>query len=172
MSGRIKYTKGQKFGKLTFVKDIYSDDIHRKAIFLCHCGKEFVAHIHNVKSGRKKSCGCLWKSTARETHTTHGLSHHPLYPLWTTIKQRCYNPNSKFFCIFGAKGIKVCEEWKNDFKAFYDWAIASGWQEGFKLRIKLRHIGFEPNNCYWITKEEYEEKIKQHLIEYYEKKFS
>ena len=36
---------------------------------------------------------------------------------------RCYNKNSTKYYAYGARGINVCEEWKNDFLKFYDWAM-------------------------------------------------
>ena len=51
---------------------------------------------------------------------THGLTKHPIYKVWTSMKNRCYHrPNGSYM----KKGIKVCDEWINDFKTFYNWAI-------------------------------------------------
>lgn len=35
----------------------------------------------------------------------------------------CYNSNNKDYKDYGGRGIAVCDEWKNDFKAFWDWSI-------------------------------------------------
>ena len=36
------------------------------------------------------------------------------------MKDRCYNPNNSHFKYYGGKGITVCNEWKDNFKLFYD----------------------------------------------------
>lgn len=86
--------------------------------------------------------------------TTHGLRSHPLYGKWWDMKSRCYRPNRDRYNCYGGRGIKVCDEWKDDFKAFYDWAIAAGWKEGLTLdRIDVDG-NYEPSNCKWVTKHE------------------
>ena len=46
----------------------------------------------------------------------------PLYGVWNGMKQRCCNPNNHKFKTYGARGISVCSEWKNNFWDFYNWA--------------------------------------------------
>ena len=58
----------------------------------------------------------------------HGLSKHPLKQIWSDMKQRCYNKNGRQYKNYGARGIIVCKEWKNDLKIFHDWAIQNGWK--------------------------------------------
>lgn len=48
----------------------------------------------------------------------HGLSRHPLYAVWSQMKQRCNNPNRPKYYLYGGRGIKVCDEWINDFPQF------------------------------------------------------
>ena len=51
----------------------------------------------------------------------------PLYTVYLGMKKRCYTPSTTGFENYGGKGIQVCEEWKNDFSVFYEWAIRSGY---------------------------------------------
>jgi len=80
----------------------------------------------------------------------HGLCSHPLYGCWKRIKTRCYNPNCADFQDYGGRGITVCEEWKDDFSAFMEWALSHGWEEGLSIERIDFNEGYTPNNCKWI----------------------
>lgn len=44
----------------------------------------------------------------------------PTYESWQMMKERCHNPNSVDYGRYGARGIVVCEEWRNSFQAFLE----------------------------------------------------
>lgn len=79
------------------------------------------------------------------------VSHTRLYRVWANMKARCNNPNNTVFKYYGAKGIKVCEEW-NDFEPFAKWATENGYDEYAKRgKTTLDRIdvlkGYSPYNC-------------------------
>lgn len=72
-SKRIIYSEGQLIGEygISFIKEVPSNPIKgRRAIFKCHCGKEFESLIQGIKTSHYKSCGCYrdWKSK-QNVHT-------------------------------------------------------------------------------------------------------
>ena len=70
------------------------------------------------------------------------------------MKARCYYKNHTHYTSYGGRGISVCDEWSNNFRAFYEWAMANGYREGLTIdRIDVNGI-YEPSNCPWPTKSE------------------
>lgn len=104
------------------------------------------------KSGEVKSCGCLRRDVSTNRHLTHGLSHHPLFRVWWSMLERCYSESNKSFCDYGGRGIFVCDEWKDDFKTFYDWAIGNGYKDGLSIDRIDNDGNYEPSNCRWVEK--------------------
>jgi len=84
----------------------------------------------------------------------HGLIHHPLYRKWSDMRNRCNNPNNNSYDRYGAKGVRVCKQWDNDFESFYQWSIENGWKPGLVISRKGDTGNYEPNNCEYKTAHE------------------
>ena len=124
-------------------------------IYKCgFCGNEFKALVRHINSGNTKSCGCYQKRRVSESHKTHGLNGTRIYNIWAGIKDRTLKPKNKHYHYYGGRGIKICDEWKNDFMSFYTWAMSNGYEENKGLSIdRIDNDGnYCPENCKWTTR--------------------
>lgn len=151
MGKLIDYT-GQRFGRLTVVKQMPA--IKRRARWLCRCdcGAEVVEKADHLRRGHAKSCGCLRRDVMREKASTiDGHYYEKLHGVWNGMKQRCFNKSSKDFKYYGALGVTVCQAWVEDYLAFREWALDHGYKDGLSIDRIDPFGNYEPNNCRWIT---------------------
>lgn len=81
---------------------------------------------------------------------THGMSRTRLHNIWLTMRQRCEKPHCTGWHKYGAKGIRVCEEWST-FETFRDWAYENGYSEDLTIDRINPKGNYEPSNCRWVT---------------------
>ena len=111
----------------------------------CDCGSKSV--VRDDSLGKVVSCGCYVKESR---HTVHAATGSPEYVAWTSMKRRCMDPNATGFKNYGGRGIKVCDEWLNDFTAFYDHVGPRPTSKHSLDRID-NDGDYEPGNVRWAT---------------------
>lgn len=150
---RINFSEiiGKKFNQLTIISYAEKRKDQNYLLVRCDCGLEKIMMWENIRSGKSKSCGCL-------SYRVMFGRRHPLYKRWLQMKARCYNKKFKHYNNYGGRGVTVCNEWRNDFESFFNWAIEAGWKEGLELdkdiipkRLGIPAIIYSPEMCCWVT---------------------
>lgn len=141
-TARHKDLTGLRFGLLTVKSFAYVNE--RGQTYWnceCDCGNTVVRRSSHLKERNIPSCGC------RKGNTIHGLSDTRIYTIYNQMIARCYKPYSQSYCNYGKRGITVCKEWKDDFLAFYKWAIANGYRDNLSIDRIDNDGNYEPTNC-------------------------
>lgn len=142
---------GNRYGRLTVIN--YSHSSSQGCTYWvckCDCGDEKVICGIGLRGGLTQSCGCLRKEITAVNSFRHGHSRDRLYKTWTGMKQRCYTETSQDYPDYGGRGVTVCETWKNEFMAFREWAIRSGYTDDLTIERLDTSGNYEPGNCTWI----------------------
>ncbi len=162
---------GQRFGRLTVLEFVLTEGHRSFWKCQCECGNISVVNGMYLKTGRTQSCGCIQKEIAAQLKTKHNLHDTRLYKIWIDMKKRCYNPNQTHFKDYGGRGILVCGDWKDNFQAFYDWAMSNGYDDNLTIdRIDNNGI-YEPSNCHWVDMKSQSRNTRRNVkIEYNGKK--
>lgn len=121
-------------------------------LYKCFCENEFECLKTLINTNRKTHCGCISKQKRSIGRTKHGLHSSRLYKIRQNMIQRCTNEKVPNYSSYGAKGVTVCDEWKNDLMSFYNWAIKNGYKDNLSIDRINPNGNYEPDNCRWETK--------------------
>ncbi len=138
--------KGLRYGHLT-IED-YKD---RMFVCRCDCG-----NTKSVKPtllfARKYVCCGLDCKYHQEQYD--GRYKERLYRIWRGMLYRCYNDKAKSYRLYGARGISICDEWRDDYNAFKKWALENGYADDLSIDRINGDGNYEPSNCRWATRKQ------------------
>jgi len=160
---RKDYT-GSRFGCLTVIRDVGSTaapgtskhGAQRLWLLQCDCGRTTVLPVGDfARSGYRARRFCsrdcrLLRELLSQQHSQHGMSQHPAYAVWRSLRGRCRLPTHQAWKNYGARGITVCARWDSSFENF--WAdMGPTYQPGLTIEQRNNDAGYSPENCYWTT---------------------
>lgn len=176
---------GKTFGRLYVVKKsgyktYPSGRKHSLYLCKCSCGNEKIVDYCNLYRGNTKSCGCYSmelrksRSGVNANNYKNGIYGKRLRAIYSSMKQRCFNPNNPTYKNYGERGITVCPEWlgEDGFSNFGKWAYENGYNPKAKRgECTLDRIdnneNYCPENCRWAdSKTQSRNKRDNVLIEY------
>ena len=139
---------GKRFGAYVVLGASSSPTRGSNRYWECQCDCGVVKDVQgcNLKSGASKSCGCV-------KNQKHGMSRSPEYTTWRAMKRRCYDEGFKSYYYCGARGIEVCDRWKDSFENFFaDMGLKPSSRHSLD---RINHDkDYGPDNCRWATHEE------------------
>lgn len=151
---------GKVFGRLTALSFIKGG----KWLCQCECGRETAIWTSSLIKGLTKSCGCTWHAVSGRK--THGLTESAEYKVWCGVKRRCLNKNEKAYKRYGARGITICDRWKDSFENFL---ADMGQRPSAAHEIdRIDNDGnYEPCNCRWLEKaKQAQNRSSNHTVSY------
>lgn len=95
--------------------------------------------------------------------TTHNMYGTKEYRAWNAMKDRCSNPNNKYYNHYGGRGITVCYRWLR-FEGFY--ADMGEAPKNYCLDRIDNDGNYEPTNCTWVTHAEQHRNTRHNVLDY------
>jgi hypothetical protein len=139
---------------MRFANSTSKQSVHQ-AIYECpFCGSIFKANKANVDRGHTQSCGCLFLIAVSRYTEMLGISNTKDYGVWKGIKGRTTMPNHSAFKYYGARGIKLCDEWINDPKLFIEYIrkLPNYGKKGYTIDRIDNDGNYELGNLRWASR--------------------
>lgn len=156
---------GQRYGRLTVIERVGSQDGHSLWRFRCDCGTEITITANRARRRNNRSCGCLRREIMTrlgKSNTTHGLSRRPEHAIWSGMHQRCADHRHPTYASYGGRGITVCDRWQT-FENFYA-DMGPRPTPAHTIDRKDNDRGYDPENCRWITRSQQSRNTSRNII--------
>ena len=154
----VQIKEGDRINRWTVIKEVESESgssnfEDKRFLCRCDCGTERVLRYKSLAYKTSKSCGCYMRefNSKNRRKFPQDTVKSRIYTIWNGIKCRCYTKSSGEYSRYGAKGITMCDEWRNDFMSFYNCAVSNGYSKELTID-RIDYTGnYEPSNCRWVS---------------------
>lgn len=154
--GFRKDITGERFGKLVAVGYAETHVVGKKTVQTiweckCDCGNTCYVSQGNLNRGVTKSCGCI---RSKSDGDASRIKKTRLYAIWSGIRSRTgvkRGANEHTKRIYSNRGISMCDEWRNSYKAFKEWSVNNGYEDNLEIDRIDTNLGYTPDNCRWVT---------------------
>jgi hypothetical protein len=139
----------------TVIKKFSTGRTQRKSYFncVCICGVNRVVDMFKLRAKEPTGCGCINRKLSAIRRRSGEIPVADLkveYQAWINMRRRCYDPSAKDYPNYSQRGITVCDEWRNSFRAFH--RDMGNRPEGMKSIDRIDNDkGYSKDNCRWAT---------------------
>jgi hypothetical protein len=175
--------EGLKFGRLVVLTRVEVNDSTRRLHYKCKCdcGNETTVMGYTLLAGATRSCGCLQREHAARCQpalakatirhgamigVSSGEAQDPMrfraHNIWRGMLRRCYDPRTVGYKGYGARGISVCERWRDSFLNFIaDMGLP---QANQSIERENNNDNYHPGNCRWASSFEQMNNIRSNRL--------
>jgi len=142
---KLVINKGDKFGRLTIIKEVEPKYKDRKRCFECECECGDIRNyiLIDLTRGHTRSCGCI--------RIKHGMCFTSTYTIWVLMRRRCESDYDTEFHNYGGRGVKYTERWKKFENFLEDMGVRP---EGLQIDRIDNDGDYCKENCKWSTPKE------------------
>lgn len=145
---------GEVHGVFTLVEVLKNKDKYRHYVYkgICNeCGYERFAHYGEFSGPKSMTKNCTHKDATGRYIKNTDWKNKRIGAIFSGMKARCYNRNNNSYKWYGAKGIKVYEEWLSSPHLFEEWALINGYADDLTIDRIDENQDYCPDNCRWIS---------------------
>lgn len=153
---KIKHI-GETHGIYTIVDVIPKQDGCRYYKYKCICnvcGYEISKTYPDIAGNNKVIYNCLHTKRRNKDKIKRNITNKRIKSIHKGMCNRCYNTSDRDYKYYGAKGIKVCDEWIVNPASFEKWSLENGYNENLTIDRTSSEKGYSPDNCQWISHRE------------------